>query len=90
MAALELLPAPAEMPPRSPGPFAFEDPDYINEILSSSGFSDVAIEREDFLHLPSKAHLQAFHAVFVACQDEAAQILRIRGPLAIELSAAVT
>jgi SAM-dependent methyltransferase len=44
MAALELLPAPAEVPPRSPGPFAFEDPDYINEILSSSGFSDVAIE----------------------------------------------
>ena len=44
MAALELLPAPADVPPRSPGPFAFEDPDYIEEILSSSGFSDIAIE----------------------------------------------
>ena len=44
MAALELLPAPADVPPRSPGPFAFEDPEYIEEILSSSGFSDIAIE----------------------------------------------
>ena len=44
MAALELLPAPAEVPPRSPGPFAFEEPGYIETILSSSGFSDIAVE----------------------------------------------
>ena len=44
MAALELLPAPAEVPPRSPGPFAFEEPDYIEAILSSSGFSDITVE----------------------------------------------
>ena len=29
MAALELLPAPPEMPPRAPGPFAFEEAAYV-------------------------------------------------------------
>mgnify|MGYP001231255770 CR=1 FL=1 len=33
MAALELLPAPPEMPPRAPGPFAFEDAEYVEAIL---------------------------------------------------------
>ncbi len=44
VAALELLPTPAEVPPRLPGPFAFEEPDYIEAILSSSGFSNIAVE----------------------------------------------
>jgi hypothetical protein len=43
MAALELLPAPPEMPPRTPGPFAFEEADYIMEILTSAGFESVAV-----------------------------------------------
>ena len=43
MAALELLPAPPEMPPRTPGPFAFEEADYIGEILTSAGFGSVAV-----------------------------------------------
>lgn len=29
--------------PRTPGPFAFEDLDYLNEILASGGFSDVNV-----------------------------------------------
>jgi len=43
MAALELLPAPPEMPPRAPGPFAFEEADYVESILTEAGFSDIAI-----------------------------------------------
>lgn len=29
--------------PRTPGPFAFEDLDYLNEIFVSAGFSDVNV-----------------------------------------------
>ena len=43
MAALELLPAPPEVPPRTPGPFAFEEADYIMEILTGAGFGSVAV-----------------------------------------------
>ena len=43
MAALELLPTPPEVPPRTPGPFAFEEADYITEILTSAGFGSVAV-----------------------------------------------
>ena len=43
MAALELLPAPPEMPPRTPGPFAFEEGDYVTEVLTSAGFESVAV-----------------------------------------------
>ena len=43
MAALELLPAPPEMPPRTPGPFAFEEADYVTDVLTSAGFGSVAV-----------------------------------------------
>jgi len=43
MAALELLPAPPEMPPRTPGPFAFEEADYVTNVLTSAGFGNVAV-----------------------------------------------
>ena len=43
MAALELLPAPPEMPPRTPGPFAFEEPEYVERILTQSGFNGVSV-----------------------------------------------
>ena len=42
-AALELLPAPPEMPSRTPGPFAFEEADYIKAILTSAGFGSFAV-----------------------------------------------
>ena len=43
MAALELLPAPPEMPPRTPGPFAFEEADYVTAVLIKAGFESVAV-----------------------------------------------
>jgi len=43
VAALELLPAPPEMPPRTPGPFAFEEADYVTDVLTSAGFGNVAV-----------------------------------------------
>jgi SAM-dependent methyltransferase len=43
MAALELLPAPPQMPPRTPGPFAFEEADYVTEVLTRAGFVSVAV-----------------------------------------------
>ena len=43
MAALELLPAPPEMPSRTPGPFAFEEADYVTAVLTSAGFESVAV-----------------------------------------------
>ena len=44
VAAMELLPPPPEMPPRAPGPFAFEEAEYAEHILSEAGFSDIAID----------------------------------------------
>ena len=38
------LPAAEAQDPRAPGPFAFADPDWIQEILSDSGYSNIAVE----------------------------------------------
>ncbi len=43
IAALELLPAPPEVPPRTPGPFAFEEADYVTEILTRAGFESISV-----------------------------------------------
>ena len=43
MAALELLPAPPQLPPRAPGPFAFEEADYVDTILQEAGYADICI-----------------------------------------------
>lgn len=43
MAAMELLPPPPEMPPRAPGPFAFEEASYVEEILSDAGFTAINV-----------------------------------------------
>jgi len=42
-AALQHLPAPEPPPPNAPGPFAFADPDRVQFILESAGFSNVAL-----------------------------------------------
>ena len=42
-AALQLLPAPPEMPPRTPGPFAFEEADYVTAVLTSAGIESVTV-----------------------------------------------
>lgn len=44
--ALEHLGAPEPTPPRTPGPMAFADADYVREFLGSAGFADIAITRE--------------------------------------------
>jgi len=39
------LPAPASPPdPRAPGPFAFSDPAYVEEVLVKAGFNEIVIE----------------------------------------------
>ncbi|MBM13049.1 MAG: SAM-dependent methyltransferase [Halieaceae bacterium] len=43
IAALELLPAPPETPPRAPGPFAFEEALYIDSILTAADFSYISV-----------------------------------------------
>ena len=43
-AARPFLPAPEQTDPRAPGPFAFADRDYINEILDAAGYSNIEIE----------------------------------------------
>jgi SAM-dependent methyltransferase len=43
IAALELLPAPPQLPPRAPGPFAFEEADYVDTILQEAGYTEICI-----------------------------------------------
>ena len=43
VAAMELLPPPPALPPRAPGPFAFEEPEYVEGILNTAGFSEIDI-----------------------------------------------
>jgi SAM-dependent methyltransferase len=44
-AAQPFLPEPEAPPdPRAPGPFAFADPDYVNDILGRAGFAHIEIE----------------------------------------------
>ena len=55
------LPSP---PPKSPGPFAFEDKDYISDILNQSNFKDIEIEdnQEDIVMFSGKS-------IEEACED---------------------
>lgn len=55
------LPAP---PPKSPGPFAFEDKSYIEEILNASGFRNIEIKdnQEDIVMFSGKS-------IREACED---------------------
>ena len=47
-AALEFLEGSPPMPePRAPGPFAFSEPEYVTEILTSAGWRDIAVEPWD-------------------------------------------
>lgn len=39
------LGAPAPQPARAPGPLAFSDAGYVEEILAAAGFEDIAIAR---------------------------------------------
>ena len=37
------MPPPPVMPPRAPGPFAFEEADYVEEVLSDAGFTAINV-----------------------------------------------
>ena len=41
---LARLGAPASVPPNAPGPFAFQDTNYVLDILTRAGFEDPAVE----------------------------------------------
>jgi SAM-dependent methyltransferase len=43
-AAVPFVGPPDPAPPRTPGPFAFDDPAYVEEILTAAGYAEVAIE----------------------------------------------
>ena len=43
-AALQHVPPPEKPDPQAPGPFAFADPQRVQDILQASGFSDIAVE----------------------------------------------
>lgn len=43
-----LLPASPAADPHAPGPFAFADPEHVRDVLSQSGWSDIAFEAVDF------------------------------------------
>ncbi len=42
-AALTVLPRPPAPPPRAPGPFAFAEPAYVQEVLSGAGWTDIQV-----------------------------------------------
>ena len=60
--ALRHLGPPAPQPPRAPGPMAFSDPNYVRSFLETSGFADIAIEREAPLITGSAPEEEAEHA----------------------------
>lgn len=43
-AASQYLPAAEAPDPRAPGPFSFADPEYLSQVLTEAGFSDVAVD----------------------------------------------
>lgn len=80
---------PDPQPPRAPGPFAFEEEDYVEEVLRSAGFVDVAIERVGSVIAggPSAAEEAAFachmgpvsRLIRERAPDDAAIVARIAG-----------
>jgi SAM-dependent methyltransferase len=43
-AIFEVMPPPAPPAPRSPGPFAFAEADWVQEIMTDAGFADISID----------------------------------------------
>lgn len=69
-AAQPFLPEPETAPdPRAPGPFAFADPDYVNDILERAGFSTIEVE-------PCSAEMALGGSL-----DEALEFLVRNGPM---------
>jgi SAM-dependent methyltransferase len=58
-AALTVLPRPPAPPPRAPGPFAFAEPAYVQEVLSGAGWADIQVTpREIELAWPGDTGLE--------------------------------
>jgi trans-aconitate methyltransferase len=53
---------PKPQPPNAPGPMALRDPDYVREVLTGAGFSDIAIEPTRFHVIGKSAASEAEHA----------------------------
>ena len=53
--ASKFLELPPKSAPRDPGPFAFEDPLYLNEVLSDSGWSEISIENYSVTNVVGKS-----------------------------------
>jgi SAM-dependent methyltransferase len=68
--AVPSLGPPDPQPPRTPGPLALSEPDYIQEILSGAGFAKIRIERVN-THLPGARSTR-----------EEAELMSLFGPLA--------
>lgn len=51
-----LLPSTPDSNPHAPGPFAFSDPDHVRDILSDSGWADIAFEPVDFDYTAGEGH----------------------------------
>jgi SAM-dependent methyltransferase len=65
-------------PPRAPGPFAFSEAAYVEQILSTAGFVDIAIEQVSTV-LPG-ARTAAAEADFVCNMGPLARLIREREP----------
>jgi len=65
------LELPPKAAPRDPGPFAFEDPLYLNEVLSNAGWNKILIENYSATNVVGKN------------TKEAADFLSRMGPMSL-------
>lgn len=86
-------------PPRAPGPLAFSEPDYVADILRSSGWSDVKIEeKQPLLYGSATAQEQAAFSIemgpvsrlIAERQPDAATVAALRAELTEELATYAT
>jgi SAM-dependent methyltransferase len=74
---IERLGPPEPRPPRTPGPLALSEPEYIDEILTAAGFAEIRIDRADTF-LPGAASARE-EAELAAQVGLLARLLRERG-----------
>ncbi|HET6522136.1 MAG TPA: methyltransferase domain-containing protein [Geminicoccaceae bacterium] len=86
-AAVRRLGPPEPRPPRAPGPLAFSDAAYVEEILTGAGFGKIAIERVDTV-VPG-ARTAAEEAAFACEHGPAARLIGARAPDGATLGAIV-
>lgn len=77
-AGIRHLGEPEPVPPRTPGPFAFTEADYVREILRTAGFVDIAIERTE--SIIEGAPRAAEEAAFACHMGPVSRLIRERAP----------